>query len=183
MRRGITSPIPVLAAGCFHAALRRKQYGSSRATVLFTYGLKYFVSAAARATRCAPLTPPSASPNDALPALPRMAGPLSPDVLEPSRGQSCVAHGRLDRPVAHKALQGPGIDPAVRQLIPAGMTQHVGVNLERQASLPAGPLHQPVEPRHGDAARRKPRPITCATLRFGTNGMTKRLVRANRSIH
>jgi hypothetical protein len=50
-----------------------------------------------------------------------------PEIPEPQRRQLGVSDGVLDRLVAQIALDRARIDAIIRQLVPAAMPQHVGV--------------------------------------------------------
>jgi hypothetical protein len=71
----------------------------------------------------------------------REYGAVSPGIsFEPSRRQLGVAHRMLDRLVAKIGLDRLGIDTVVGQLEPAGVAEHVRVDLHIEASSLASAL-------------------------------------------
>ena len=58
-----------------------------------------------------------------------------PQILETVRCKLGIAHRRLDAPVSKVTLQGPGIRALVCQYEATSMTQHMGMDRERQLSL------------------------------------------------
>src|SRR6476660_9305107 len=65
-----------------------------------------------------------------------------PQVLEPPRRQLGVAHGGLDAAVTQVSLQRAGIRSLVCQLVAAGVSQHVRMNLEGYLGFNASPFDQ-----------------------------------------
>jgi len=100
----------------------------------------------------------------------RPPAPLSasPEVLKPSRTQLGVSDRMLDVLMTQVRLQGASVMPPVRQCVPAGVTQHVGVNDEVEACAFANPLNQPIDCTgcRAQSRTRKPRSC-CAGVRAG----------------
>jgi len=58
----------------------------------------------------------------------------APEILEAVRRQLGIAHGVLDIPVTEIGLQRPGIVPLVGQSEAAGVSEHMWMGLELEAS-------------------------------------------------
>src|SRR6516225_6024629 len=74
-------------------------------------------------------------------ATPIATNSLSPEVLEPVRGQLGVAHRVLDVFVAEPRLQRPGVVAGIGERVAAAVPQHVRVDRERHF----GPLSDSAE--------------------------------------
>src|SRR5215831_2760366 len=70
---------------------------------------------------------------------------LSPEVLEPVRGQLGVAHRVLDVLMTEPGLQRPGVVAGVGQRVAATVAQHVRVDGERHLSPNANAAEQGME--------------------------------------
>jgi hypothetical protein len=68
---------------------------------------------------------------------------VSPKALEPIRRERGVARGVLDIAMAEAGLQQPGIVVVIRQLVAAGVPQHVGVRLDAELGHGGRALHHP----------------------------------------
>ena len=66
-----------------------------------------------------------------------------PEILEPCRRQLGISNRMLDILVPEVGLQSPRIVALVGQREPAGMPQHVGVNLDAEFGLHASTLDKP----------------------------------------
>lgn len=64
---------------------------------------------------------------------------VPPEAIESPRSQVGIPHGMLDLLVAQVLPDRPGVVPIVRQLEPAGVAQHVGMDRERETRLLPGP--------------------------------------------
>ena len=65
-----------------------------------------------------------------------------PEPLEPIRGQLRVPCRVLNIPVPEVVLNRPRVVPVIGELVPAGVTQHVGMNRKAQPSLLTRPRHE-----------------------------------------
>jgi len=83
-------------------------------------------------------------------------GPASapPEVLEARRRQLGVSHRVLDVPMPQIGLQGARVVALVGQCEPAGVAQHVRVDLERHSGIG---LRQDARPRKCGSVHKRPR--------------------------
>jgi hypothetical protein len=62
-------------------------------------------------------------------------------MLKPVRRERGIPRGVLDVAMPQVGLQGTGVVAVIRQLVAAGMPQHVGVHLDAEISRGGGPFH------------------------------------------
>jgi hypothetical protein len=75
---------------------------------------------------------------------------LPPEILKPGRRELRIADRVLDVFVTEIRLQRPRIVTLVCQRVPAGMTEHMRVGLERKLRFVARPFNHAVEARRGE---------------------------------
>jgi hypothetical protein len=70
---------------------------------------------------------------------------ISPEILEPIRRECSVDRRAGDRPMPEPSLDGTGVVTLVGEGIPAGVAEHVWVNLQFERGAVCGPFHHPGE--------------------------------------